>query len=1349
MPVDLSLDPSRMVDHVPSPEAPATVADTGGYQPAGATTPYLPAPPADAPSIPDYRITAEIARGGMGRVYAGHDLTLDREVAIKTLLPGADAERFVTEAKITARLPHPGIPPVHALGTLADGTPYLAMKLIRGRTLDELLKERPSPLDELPRFVQVFEQIAQAVGFAHAQGILHRDLKPLNVMVGAFGEVQVMDWGLAKDLASRERERPEERSEDDNVTQTAAGAILGTPGYMAPEQARGEVVDARADVFALGATLAAILTGQPAFVGASKREVIERAARADLADVRQRLTHSGADGELMVLALACLSANVAERPVDGRAVAAEVAAYRAGVEARLKQAETARAEALVREAEQRKRRRTVQVAGGVIAVVLLAGLSASLWQMFRVIAAEGQANKNAQQARDERDAKDLEKARSDRRWYAAESTLAQKDWEEGEFTSLQRRLDVLKPHEPDAPDLRGFEWYHLQRLCRLDMRTLAGHAAPIRCVAFSPDGKRLASAGGDYGQPGEVKVWDMATGRELLCLRGHKDLVSCVAFSPGGRRLASANGGVRTPGEIKVWDAVDGRELVCLPAHAIPVRGLAFSPDGRQLASYGGGVGPAGGYPSPGEVKVWDAADGRQLLCIPGNEAADWVNAFSAVAFSPAATEPRRRLAFADGRTVRVCDPATGKELFRLGKHPYVVNSVAYSPDGRRLASGSADGVVKVWDADTGKETLAFHQAGGVGGLAFSPDSRRLAAAAGDNIVKVWDLTTQSEALVLRGHKDIVASVAFSPDGWRLASGGGDGTVKLWDATAAAEVVALSAPVGRIEDIAFDPDGRKLAVAGAERTVRILDTTTGVEVLTLTGHSAAVLGVAYSPDGRRLASVGEDRTVRVWDATNGLEVFCLRGHTAPIRAVAFSPDGQRLASISRGSAGGGRPVPGEVVIWDLSKGQTVLTLPARTEPGKYAEFARVTFSPDGERLAASDGRTVRVWNAATGQEILTLPSLEGFVTRMAYSPDGSRLAAASLDGKVLVWDAVGGETCLALRGHTSPVHGLTYSPDGRRLVSAAGGSSKGGGISSSEVKLWDALTGQEILTLRGALARVPLVAFDRSGRRLAVSGEPGGGGVVTIWEGVPLDAELAEQREAASLVKFLFAQAPVPEAVSARVRDYAISDAVRQQALALVESFWRNRVRQEAEQQVRSLFAKPLFRSEVLAHLRADPVLTEPVRQEALALAEGFVEYPFSLDQASRAVASRPGAESSAYHLAVQRAEIACRLMPFEGPYQTTLGMAQYRLGKYQEALTTLTRADELNQAAEGGSVPADLALLAMTRYQMRERDRAQASLTQLRETLQKPNWARNEEAQRLLKEAEALLAGPASQPEK
>jgi tetratricopeptide (TPR) repeat protein len=410
-PPDPSFDPYRTVDH--DAKASLETVDANQAVSTNATGPYIPAPPADAPSIPGYRITEEIARGGMGRVYAGHDLTLDREVAIKTLRPGADAERFVTEAKITAKLPHPNIPPVYALGTLPNGTPWLAMKLIHGQTLAALLKPRSSPSQDLPRYIQIFEQIAQAVGFAHSRGIIHRDLKLLNVMVGEFGEVQVMDWGLAKELASSERKFGESSPDDDNLHHTAAGTVLGTPGYMAPEQARGEIVDQRADVFALGSILAAILTGQPAFVGTTVHETITKAANADLADVLARLETCGADAELLAVSRRCLAANPEERFADGREVASAIAAYRAGVEARLRRAEAERAEALVREAEQRKRRRLTLVAGGLIAAVLLIGLAVSLWQMRRAIAAEGLAKQNEQQANAneakalaERDAKD-------------------------------------------------------------------------------------------------------------------------------------------------------------------------------------------------------------------------------------------------------------------------------------------------------------------------------------------------------------------------------------------------------------------------------------------------------------------------------------------------------------------------------------------------------------------------------------------------------------------------------------------------------------------------------------------------------------------------------------------------------------------------------------------------------------------------------------------------------------------------------------------------------------------------------------------------------------------------------
>ncbi len=335
-----------------------------------------------SPLIAGYVITAAVARGGMGRVFAGREIALDREVAIKTLVPGADAERFETESRITARLQHPGIPPVYALGALADGSPYLVMKLIRGRTLAELLDERMSPRENLARWVKVFEQISQAVGFAHSQGIIHRDLKPRNVMVGAFGEVQVMDWGLAKEIAAPSPGAPSglvvRTGASPELTQ--AGTVMGTPGYMAPEQARGEAVDARADVFALGSVLLAILTGRPAFTQATMVQTIDKTAEGDVTEALTRLADCGADAELIAVCRRCLAPAADQRPKHAGEVAAAVGSYLAAVEDRARRAEVARAEQAVKTSEERKRRR-VQAALGLVftGLVVLGGIVA--WRL--------------------------------------------------------------------------------------------------------------------------------------------------------------------------------------------------------------------------------------------------------------------------------------------------------------------------------------------------------------------------------------------------------------------------------------------------------------------------------------------------------------------------------------------------------------------------------------------------------------------------------------------------------------------------------------------------------------------------------------------------------------------------------------------------------------------------------------------------------------------------------------------------------------------------------------------------------------------------------------------------------
>jgi serine/threonine protein kinase len=332
------------------PDAPEVPGSTTVVRPNTLPGALLGSPPGAANSSPPgsgpggaqrYELLEEIARGGMGVVYRANDLVLGRAVALKVLGPGLAgseaARRFVEEARITAKLEHPSIPPVHDLGTLPDGRPFLAMKLIRGHTLANELQKREAPTDDLNRFTEIFVKVCEAVAFAHSRGVIHRDLKPANVMVGAFGEVQVMDWGLAKEARGADPAllpAPDPVGPQGPEDRTRAGQVMGTPAYMPPEQARGELdrVDERADVFALGGILCAILTGKPPYTGTAGWIVLQKAAHADLGEALTRLrnaidgfagqTESDGSAPLVGLARRCLNPDPAERPAHAGEVAA-------------------------------------------------------------------------------------------------------------------------------------------------------------------------------------------------------------------------------------------------------------------------------------------------------------------------------------------------------------------------------------------------------------------------------------------------------------------------------------------------------------------------------------------------------------------------------------------------------------------------------------------------------------------------------------------------------------------------------------------------------------------------------------------------------------------------------------------------------------------------------------------------------------------------------------------------------------------------------------------------------------------------------------------------------------------
>lgn len=1118
LPPDPSLNPDRPLSHENTP-SPDTV-DVREELSTGATGPYLSPPPTNAPDIPGYRILEEIAKGGMGQVYAAYDLNLDREVAIKTLLPGANAERFVVEAKITAKLPHPNIPPVHALGTLADGIPWLAMKRIRGRTLADLLKERSSPQEDLSRFLQIFEQIAQAVGFAHTHHIIHRDLKPLNVMVGEFGEVQVMDWGLAKVRESYQEAKPEASSQREisqvkdssdlgvsthdrdttsfknesdssgHIDQTAAGTILGTPGYMAPEQARGEVVDTRADVFALGSILAVILTGKPAFVGTGKMDTIQQTAHANLVDVFARLEASGVDAELRTLAKRCLAAQARERPSDAREVAAEVAAYRAGVEAKLKQAETERAEAAVRIQETRKRQQVLLGAAALIGVVLLTGLSASLWQMLRANTAEKQALANAAEAKSnaieaEREANAARKAETEatkQKQLAQEQANIARKAEANALNQKERAEDNLRKvewsiyagklllaqaafNENNVPeafryleecqwDLRGWEHAHLRWKFDSSKQTFHGHTHGLDSVAWSPDGKRILTGGGVLELPGEANVWDAQTGVVLFSLKGHTRGISSVAWSPDGKHLLTGS----WDNTAIVWDAQTGLEVFRIKGHTKGVTGVAWSLDSKHILT--------GCW--DGTATIWDAKSGNALRSLSEPN-----NGVTSVAWSP---DGKSILNGYWNGTTKLWDAKKGNVLRTFKGHSDIVHHVTWSPDGKYIFTGSNDKTAKIWDAEKGNEvhTIQGHT-DRVSSVAWSPDSKHILTGSWDNTAKVWDAKKGNEVRTFKGHTSWVSCAAWSPDGQRILTGSKDKTAKVWSLSNIHEILTLKGHTEGVTSAVWSPDGQRLLTGSFDKTAIVWDTNKKKQLLTIKDNREGLGSVLWSPDNKYLLTSSQDGTVKIWNARKGTEVFSINRDNRGLNSIALSPDGNRLVVGSLNDT---------MKIWDLQKQMLILTLQGNTRG-----VSSISWRPDGKRILGSSWiGTVSIWDAHTGREVLSLKQNKGAISSAAWSPDGQRFLTGHYDNTAKVWDAQTGRELLTLQGHNQAVSCVTWSPDGRRILT---------GSADSTIKIWDNEKGQELMSLKAGAGDVRSVAWSPDGQRI-LSGNSDG--TATVWD---------------------------------------------------------------------------------------------------------------------------------------------------------------------------------------------------------------------------------------------------------
>jgi WD40 repeat protein len=819
----------------------------------------------------DYELVSEVARGGMGVVYEARQISLDRPVALKMILAGrfagqAEVERFHVEAQAAANLDHPHIVPIYEVGE-HQGQHYYSMRLIRGGSLAERL---PSLMAHPRDAALLMAAVARAVQYAHQHGILHRDLKPANILLDEQGRPHITDFGLAKRLGG-------------DAELTRSGAVLGTPGYMAPEQVerrRGAVTTAT-DVYGLGAVLYAALTGRPPFQGATVLEVLEQ-VKGHQPEPPRRI-NPRVERDLETICLKCLSKAPEERYNSAGAMADDLERWLAGqpIEAR----PAPPWERALKWVQRHPAIAALAAVSGVAAMALV-GVGVGLWYNQRLQAALLEARQQRTEAYGQRERAERQERIARRYWYAADLNWAQRNRERGLLGPALALLDRQRPAAGEE-DLRGFEWSYIRRLCRAGT-ILASYATEVGSVAFSADGTMLAVATGDPFKPdgpGEVRLWDVATRRWRIIPAGATGPIGSLAFSPDGRILAAGGGG---RGAI-LWDVATGRERAVFPTPPERVACVAFTADGKMLA--------AGDY--DGTAKLWDVATGRLRATFPGRE-----HAVLTLAFTP------------DGETlatggmdeaIRLWDVATARVRSTLLCPEGRVDALAIAPGGKLLASSGPDEKVTLWDMATGRARaiLTGRSSGAVQSLAFAPDGKTLAGG-GWRTVSLWDVATGALHTTLKGHGNWVRGLAFSPDGRTLASGSWDKTVRLRDTAEDQERANLGRQQWAIVAVAFSPDGQSLASADYTN-VKLYDAKSGRERASLPARHW-VRSLAYAPDGTTFATAGpegeagaEPGIVKLWDSATRQVLAALDPRLEEVSTVSFSPDGANLAF------GGGHP----------------------------------------------------------------------------------------------------------------------------------------------------------------------------------------------------------------------------------------------------------------------------------------------------------------------------------------------------------------------------------------------------------------------------------------------------------